>query len=63
VRHSVTQSKRWGEILRVDFKIPNEDLSPLVTAYLLADACWEFAIERRYWVESAAAGQAQLARR
>jgi hypothetical protein len=32
----VTQSKRWGQILRVDFKIPGEDLSPLVNRLI----CW-----------------------
>ena len=32
----VTQSERWGEILRVDFKIPGEDLSPLVNRLI----CW-----------------------
>ena len=32
----VTQSEQWGDILRVDFKIPGEDLSPLVNRLI----CW-----------------------
>jgi hypothetical protein len=32
----VTQSERWGEILRVDFKIRGEDLSQLVNRLV----CW-----------------------
>jgi hypothetical protein len=32
----VTQSERWGEIFRVDFKIPEDDLSPLVNRLI----CW-----------------------
>ena len=36
----VTQSERWGEILRVDFKIPGEDLSPLVNRLI----CWRTPI-------------------
>jgi hypothetical protein len=35
----VTQSERWGEVLRVDFKIPGEDLSPLVNRLI----CWRTA--------------------
>jgi|SoiMethySBSTD1v2_1073268.scaffolds.fasta_scaffold366840_4 hypothetical protein len=58
----VTQSERWGEILRVDFKIPGEDLSPFdQSADLLAYTGREFAIERCYRTESVATWQTEPA--
>src|SRR6516165_11079464 len=38
----LTRSDKWGAIWRVDFKIPGEDISPLVNRII----CWQEPNER-----------------